>query len=173
MPNILKVAVIGPESTGKSTLCEALAKHFNTLWVPEFAREYLTNSNGLYHYHDLVHIAKQQKRREDDLAAAANRLLFCDTDLHNIVVWSQHVFGTCDPWLIDAEHKQDYRFYLLMKPDIPWELDALRENPGLRKKLFNTYEHRLKKMGRQYAIIDGQGIKRIENAAKAICFLAK
>ena len=96
LPTVKKVAVIGPECTGKSELSEFLAGHFETGWVPEYARGYLNNLVRPYELHDLLAIAHGQIRIEDEWTRDSNRLLFCDTNLYVIKVWSEFKFGTCD-----------------------------------------------------------------------------
>ena len=107
MPSLKKIVVIGPESTGKSSLCEALATHYRTSWVPEYAREYLETHGMDYSFDDLLTIARGQLALEDRLYAAAEaagkELLFIDTDLYVIKVWSEFVFGRCHPWILDRK----------------------------------------------------------------------
>src|SRR5690606_11050767 len=125
--DIRRVAVIGPECTGKSDLSKFLAAEFNTVWVPEFAREYLDNLSRPYIIDDLTEIAKGQIEQEDSLTARANQVLICDTNLYVIKVWSNFKYGHCDPWILRQIAERPYDLYLLTYVDIPWEYDPLRE----------------------------------------------
>ena len=164
MDKIYKIAVTGPESTGKTWLAKNLAKYYNTVWVPEYAREYLNKTGGKYHYEDILKIAKGQKKSEEKIAGKANRLLFTDTDLLVTKIWSHVVFNKVDPWIINELTKARYDFYLLCYPDLPWESDPLRENPDDRDKLFDLYKKELDSYGFNYGIVNGQGQLRLENA---------
>ena len=114
MPPPKKIVVIGPESTGKSTLCEQLAAKFNTIWVPEFARQYLLSLGRPYHYDDLLIIAKGQLEQEDRLVASLkNALIFIDTDMYVMKVWCEFVFGKCHSFILDEIVKRKYDAYLL------------------------------------------------------------
>src|SRR5882757_9813383 len=101
-----KIVIIGPESTGKSTLCEGLAAHFKSDWVPEYAREYLLKHGKNYQFADLITIARGQLELEDAHAASLQErgedaFLFIDTDMHVMKVWGEFVFGRCDTWVLD------------------------------------------------------------------------
>ena len=136
-----KIVIIGPESTGKSTLCEALAAHFRTEWVREYAREYLEEHGMKYGYETLSVIARGQLALEEKGTAdkeakqhktepgSANGLLFIDTDLYVIKVWSEYVFGRCAPWILNEIVRRKYDGYLLANTDLPWADDPLREYP--------------------------------------------
>lgn len=146
-----KIVVIGPESTGKSTLCEELAQHYNTGWCPEFARQYLLSHGMNYQFEDLLTIAKGQITMEDEHAAAITHspltihhspLLFIDTDMYVMKVWSEFVFGKCHSWIIDQIVERKYDLYLFCNVDLPWVQDELREYPDLesREKLYHIYK---------------------------------
>jgi NadR type nicotinamide-nucleotide adenylyltransferase len=141
MVKLKKIVVIGPESTGKSTLCEQLAQHFNTNWCPEFAREYLLTHGKEYRYTDLINIAKGQIALEEEYAFSLqnkllfpretdpSNLLFIDTNLYVMKVWSEFVFNDCDPWILNNIAERKYDLYLLCNTDLPWINDVLREYP--------------------------------------------
>jgi NadR type nicotinamide-nucleotide adenylyltransferase len=151
-----KVAIIGPESTGKSTLCEQLAEHYHTLWCPEYAREYLLEHGMDYSYDDLLTIAKGQVALEDkfiQLAIGNEQLvkgaltthhstLFIDTDMYVMRVWCEFVFGKCHQFILEQIAERKYDLYFLCNVDLPWSHDQLREYPDLetRKKLFEIYK---------------------------------
>jgi NadR type nicotinamide-nucleotide adenylyltransferase len=151
-----KVVVIGPESTGKSSLCEELAQHFDTVWCPEFAREYLLTNGKAYGYDDLLTIAKGQLAMEDEYlltAVSYNKLtkdgtisneplLFVDTDMYVMKVWCEFVYGKCHNWILDQIVSRKYDLYLLCNADLPWVQDELREYPNLetRQRLYHIYK---------------------------------
>ena len=139
---IIKIVAIGPESTGKSTLCAALAKHFSTIWCKEYAREYLLEHGTDYTYDDLLTIAEGQLILEDHATEEAIALhnesgaeglpiLFIDTDMQVMKIWCEFVFGNCHPFILDQIVDRHYDGYLLCKPDLPWTKDELREYPDL------------------------------------------
>ncbi|UPK70377.1 AAA family ATPase [Chitinophaga filiformis] len=167
---MLKVVVIGPESTGKSTLSEQLAAHYQTVWVPEYARQYLEALPRSYEQHDLLTIAEGQLALEDDLAAAANRLLICDTDLHVIKVWSEYKYGTCDPHILAQIAKRPYDLYLLTYIDIPWEEDPQREypDPAMREYFYNIYRDLVAASGVPWVEIKGNFEERKLLAVTAV-----
>lgn len=136
---IKKVVIIGPECTGKSELSGYLARHFNTVWVREYAREYLDNLGRPYGPVDLLHIAQGQIALEDKMVQKAQRVLFCDTDLYVIKIWSYFKYGYCDKRILDAIGRRSYDLYLLTDIDIPWISDPLREHPDQRETLYSLY----------------------------------
>ncbi|REE01613.1 AAA family ATPase [Marinoscillum furvescens] len=156
-----RIAIIGPESTGKSELCQHLARIYNTEWVPEFARFYLDRLDRDYEQHDLVEIAKGQMVWEDDKAEDANEYLFCDTNLIVMKVWSDHKYGVTDQWIIDELKRRTYDYYLLANIDLIWRPDPQREHPKLRKHFFDIYEGYLKKHNLPYGLVSGIEDKRV------------
>lgn len=146
-----KIVVIGPESTGKSSLCEQLAQHYSTTWCPEFARQYLLSHGMKYKFEDLLTIAKGQVAMEEEYIAAQahspltvhhSPLFFIDTDMYVMKVWSEFVFGKCHSWIIDQIVERKYDLYLFCNVDLPWVADELREYPDLesREKLYHIYK---------------------------------
>jgi NadR type nicotinamide-nucleotide adenylyltransferase len=165
---IKKISITGPESTGKSTLAQALAEHYQTVWVPEYARSYLDSLGREYTKDDLVEITKGQIKAEDEMEKKASGLLICDTDLLVIKIWHQHRFGQLHPLITDNYKRRSYDFYLLMDIDLPWKYDPQREHPHLRQYFFDLYERELRKMGVQYAVISGENRFRLRSAITAI-----
>lgn len=165
---IRKIAITGPESTGKSMLAQQLADHYHTLWVPEFARDYLTTLNRPYEEDDILYIARQQLQREKASAAMAKDRLFCDTELIVTKIWSEVKYGRCHPWILKQIELNRYDLYLLCDIDLPWEFDPLREHPGKRKFLFDLYHRELSERGFPFTVIRGNGPKRLENAIQMI-----
>ena len=165
---IKRIGIIGPESTGKSTLSEQLAGHFNTQWVPEFAREYLRNIEMPYEEKDLLTIAKGQKDSEEQLAKTAADYLFCDTTLIVIKVWSEHKYGRCHPWILEQIDRMKYDYFLLTSIDLPWEPDPLREHPDRREYFFEVYRNCLDEQALPYAVVEGNHRQRLDTAIRAI-----
>lgn len=165
-----RILILGPESTGKSTLAAALAAYFQEPWVPEVAREYLEKLDRPYAYEDLVQIGKQQMQLENELARGAKNYLFCDTDLRVIQVWSQHRYGKVDPWVLEELERRTYDLILLCATDLPWQADPLREHPdlGIREQLFDQYLEMTKKSGYPFRIISGDASARLKVSVEAI-----
>jgi len=163
-----RVAITGPESTGKSWLAKNLADHYHTVWVPEYAREYLEANGSQYDFDDIAFIAKVQKEREESLANVATDVLFCDTEPLVTKIWSEVVFNKCNPWIENEINSNPYDLYLLCYPDIDWEPDILRENPDNRMELFELYVKELEAHGLPYVVIRGQGKERLKHALKFI-----
>ena len=168
--NIIRIAVTGPESTGKTTLAQELAKHFKTVWVPEYVREYFEKYGSNYNYDDLEKIARGQLALEEKTAQQANRFLFADTGMLVMKIWSQYKYGKCSPWILNTIETHHYDLFLLCEIDLPWEYDPLRENPSKteRKTIFQHYKNELEKYGFPYVIISGQGKKRTEKAVEEV-----
>lgn len=163
----VKVAITGPESTGKSWLAKHLALHYNAVWVPEFAREYLANVKE-YKADDVVKIARGQLQLEQDQLKSNPTVLFADTEMLVCEIWLQFVFNLKNEFIEDALKKQDYDLYLLCDIDLDWEPDPLREHPDERKILFDLYESRLKSMSFPYRIVSGKGNDRLKKAVNFV-----
>jgi NadR type nicotinamide-nucleotide adenylyltransferase len=165
-----RILILGPESTGKSTLAEDLATYFGEPWVPEFAREYLEKIDRPYQFEDLVEIGKGQVLLEDELARKAKKFLFCDTDLRVIHIWSEHRFGKTDPWVLAEIQRRKYELILLTDTDLPWEPDPLREYPELemRQYFFEKYLSLAEQSGFPYLIVSGDQKKRLKTAVEAV-----
>ncbi|MBU2651814.1 MAG: ATP-binding protein [Bacteroidetes bacterium] len=164
----IRIAITGPESTGKSELAKTLAQHYSTLWVPEYAREYLENIHRPYNEDDILLIAKEQKIREDKTLRMAKRFLFCDTEALVTKIWSIVKYGHCDPWILDQINSNPHDLYLLCNIDLPWEEDPLREHPDKREYLFNLYVNELKVNKLPYGLVSGFGVNRLQNAINII-----
>lgn len=165
-----RILILGPESTGKSTLAEDLAHHFGEPWVPEFAREYLEKIDRPYRFEDLAEIGKGQVLLEDQQAEKAMKFLFCDTDLRVIHIWSEHRFGKTDPWVLEEIQRRKYELILLTDTDLPWEPDPLREYPELemRQYFFEKYLMLAEHSGFPYLVVSGDREKRLKKAVQAV-----
>lgn len=168
---IKRIAITGPESTGKSTLSAHLASALNTVWVPEYAREYLEKLGRPYEEPDLLEIAKGQIRAEEDLAKKANTYLICDTDLIVIKIWSEHKYGRCHPWILEQIEQREYALTVLTYIDIPWEDDPMREHPDLRTYFHDLYKSTLTSMGIHFIEAKGDLQQRVAYTLKAIANL--
>ncbi len=190
-----KIVILGPESTGKSTLCEQLAAHYKTIWVPEYAREYLQKNGTDYSYDDLSKIAKGQIEGEElavgngqwavgsseSLVSSHESLvtglestpalpLFIDTDLYVIKIWSEFVFNKCENRILTQIAKRHYDLYLLCNTDLPWQPDSLREYPDLhtREKIYHYYKDAMLNQKTAWADISGINEERLQKAIEAV-----
>jgi NadR type nicotinamide-nucleotide adenylyltransferase len=169
----IKIVIIGPESTGKSTLSKNLSAHFNDPWVEEYAREYVEKLDRPYEYEDLLLIAQGQLMKEEDQALKADRYLFCDTDLHVIQIWSRHRFGKTHPWILKQLKERRYDLYLITDIDIPWEADPQREHPDpeMRKYFMEKYVKIISNTEVPYIILRGDHKTRLKMAVDKITSL--
>jgi NadR type nicotinamide-nucleotide adenylyltransferase len=167
---LIKIAVTGPESTGKSWLAENLAEHFKTLWVKEYAREYLEGTGGHYNYRDILEIAKGQLRAENKTAddLRTNQFLFCDTEFIVTKIWCIVKYGRCHSFIRNQVKNHRYDLYLICDIDLPWEFDPLREHPQMREYLFDMYKSELETNDFSFVIIRGTGDDRLQEAIKAV-----
>ncbi|MDH3381201.1 MAG: ATP-binding protein [Flavobacteriaceae bacterium] len=173
--DIIKIVLFGPESTGKTTLSKLLANHYKTEWVPEYAREYLQNKWDLEQKtcetHNLLPIAIGQIELENQLVKKTRKLLICDTDILETMVYSQTYYGNfVDPILEKAAIANSYHLYFLTSIDIPWEKDDLRDRPDpiQRQQMFNAFENALIQYNRPYILLTGDTISRFKKVVKFI-----
>jgi len=166
--SILKVVLTGPESTGKSTLSKKLAAHYQTVYVPEYARSYIAALDRAYNSEDILQIAKGQLGSEDCFSSKANKILFLDTGLLVPKIWSEVAYGFCLDWIENELISRHYDLYLLMSPDIDWKPDPQREHSHFRLELFEMYEKALQKLHTPYVVIEGTYKNRLKTAIQAI-----
>jgi NadR type nicotinamide-nucleotide adenylyltransferase len=190
MNSIKKIVIIGPESTGKSTLCKQLADHYKTVWVPEFAREYLEKRGTNYTYEDLLTIAKGQIALEEEYLKSKigdqkseienrkskirnHKPLFIDTDMYVMKVWFEFVFSKCPNRILNQIAERKYNMYLLCNTDLPWIKDELREYPDLatRNKLYHYYKDLLINQSVPWVDITGSYELRLQQAMKEVDML--
>lgn len=172
----IKIVVIGPESTGKSSLCQALAAHYNTCWCPEYARQYLQEQgrDGHYEEKDLLCIAKGQIALEDSCFSRAkqnkDRFIFIDTDMYVMKVWSEFAYNRCPHWMLNQIACRQYDYYLLCDIDLPWTPDPLREYPDplMRQNLFNHYQDLLVHQATPFTLVQGKDALRLQHSLTAI-----
>ncbi len=173
MTAIRKVAVTGPESTGKSILCRDLILHYNGLFVPEHARAYIDQLSRSYEKDDILAIARGQLDIEEKVVEQARKMkakpmVFCDTELIVTKIWSLHKYGVCDPWILDQIESNHYDLFLLCDVDLPWEPDPQREHPELRSFFFDWYRRELENYNFPFSVVRGDGKDRLNNAVRHI-----
>ena len=172
---MFKVGIIGPESTGKSSLGQYLAKRYGATYVPEYARDYVAALRRPYTYEDVCHIARKQIEEIRAVVSgqwtvgsgqwlvdsgqttkrADNAVVFFDTELIVTRVWFDYVYGAAPDWLLSAMQQYKMDTYLLTYPDIPWIPDPTRENGSdeMRLQLFHRYEQEIRALDVPYYII--------------------
>ena len=169
---IVKFAIFGPESTGKTTLATQLADFFDTVWAPEYAREYLENkldkTGQICEPEDLLPIAVGQTKAENDALLTANKYLFCDTSLLVTKVFSEIAYNFCDPILNKAARKHKYDLFFLTDIDVPWQQDGLRDQPNDRKKTFSIFKNALIENNKPFITLSGDANSRFELAKTII-----
>ena len=169
----LRVVLYGPESTGKTTLAKALADHYQTVWVPEFARPYLQEKwdkeQAVCTLDDLPIIAQGQLAAENAAIQRANKLIFCDTNILVTKVWSEtHFKGYCAPELNTILAQTHYDFYLLTSIDVPWEKDDMRDRPNDREQMFTYFKQQLVTYNFPFLVLEGNPQERVEKSLTAI-----
>lgn len=175
---VKKIVIIGPESTGKSTLCEQMAVHYSTDWCPEYAREYLLKNGTIYSYEDLLTIAKGQLKLEDEILKRVEALpdnqkekyYFIDTDMYVMKVWCEFVFQKCHSWILKQIVERKYDMYLLCNVDLPWTKDELREYPDYesRHTLYRMYKDILVNQDVPWFEVSGVQENRLKSSTAAI-----
>ena len=167
---MFKIAITGPESTGKSTLSEKLAHHYKTDFVPEYSRSYLENFVGQYTENDVVEIAKGQHNLILEEEKKSSKILIADTEIIVCKIWVEYVFKHSNKVIDEILKQQDFDLYLLCDIDLPWVYDPLRENPDIdeRKELFEIYRNTLEQMKVPFEIVSGDNDERVNNAIKII-----
>jgi NadR type nicotinamide-nucleotide adenylyltransferase len=168
MSYIPKIAVVGPESTGKSTMSEYLAKHYQTVWVPEFARDYCAKLTEPCTWQDEINMFYGQVELEEEILPQVNKLLICDTTFITVKIWSDYTFGRSPQEVLDELPKHPYDLYLLLDIDLPWEEDPLRDFPHMRGHFMEVWYKELNALDARYVLISGTGEDRYNNAVKAV-----
>ena len=181
--SIQKIAIIGPESTGKSSLCERLAEHYQSTWVPEYAREFLLERGTNYTYDDLVIIASGQLKKEESAVEELLKepkngkelKLFIDTEMTVMKVWSEFVFNNCHSWILNQAAHQQFDLYLLCNVDLPWIKDELREYPDLRTReiLYKYYLDSMINQQTPWVDVSGGYKERLQKSIYAVDQLDK
>jgi len=166
---MIKIAILGPESTGKTALAKSLAEYFEAEWVPEFAREYVENLTAPYTYDDVCNIALKQIEQEKNYEnKETTKFVFFDTDLIITKVWFQYKYKSVPEFLTDRLKQGFFDFYLLCAPDLAWEADSVREHGTDREFFFEWYKTEIEQTNKPYVIVNGIGNQRIQHAIEAL-----
>ena len=167
---MIKIAILGPESTGKSTLAKALAEYYDAPWVPEYAREYIENLKLPYTYDDVCSIAHRQIEEEtfyENQVTSIDFVVF-DTELIITKVWFEYKYKTVPEFLSERLKAGFFDLYLLCAPDLPWQPDPFREHGNDREFCFDWYKLEIEQTGKPYVVVSGIENKRTENAINAL-----
>jgi len=165
---IKKIAIVGPESTGKSTLAGQLAKYYATVWVPEYAREYCERLTAPCSWQDEINMFRGQLALEKQLLPLAKELLICDTTFITVKIWSDYTFGKSPQEVLDELPRNPYDLYLLMDIDLPWQEDPLRDFPHLREYFMDVWHKELRALQANYVLISGSDTERFNNAKRVV-----
>lgn len=152
---IYRIAVTGTESTGKTTLCEALAEYYNTGYVPDISRSYIGRLKRAYNESDVLEIAREIIKQEDQMLQSVGTLLLSDNDLINIKIWLQYYQWEVPQWLLLEMEQRKTDLYLLCNIDLPWVADEQRANPNDRTRLFHCFKSELAAIQANYVLISG------------------
>ncbi len=166
--NIKKIAIVGPESTGKSTISAELAEYYDTVWVPEYAREYCSALTEPCTWDDEINMFRGQLALEKQFLPKANKILICDTTFITVKIWSDHMFGESPQEVLDELHQHPYDLYLLMNIDLAWQEDPLRDFPHMREHFMEVWHKELKVLDANYHVISGSDEERLKNAIERI-----
>lgn len=170
---VKRVCVLGAESTGTTTMAEALGQHYQTTWVPEYGREYWirkSKEGNIEHWEEseFVHIAEEQARREDFAAQTANRVLFCDTDAFATSVWFERYMNRRSEVVERVSSKRHYDVTFLTGDEIPFEQDGFRDGEHIRHWMHERFIERLNEAGRPFALLRGSASDRMALATSII-----
>jgi NadR type nicotinamide-nucleotide adenylyltransferase len=166
---LVKLALVGPECSGKTTLAKALSEEWNEPFVEEYAREYLESLGRNYNQDDILDIAKGQLEREYQVAEQCNHFLICDTNTLVSKVWAEVRFGRAQNWIERQFLEKPYQLYILCgHKGIEWEYDDLRENPDDRQELYDHYRKALIRAGKRYIELEGTTEERIQKIKKVL-----
>ena len=162
---MLRIAITGPESSGKTTLCSLLSQHYNVSYIPEFARAYLEKTQGKYKQLDLDHIAQGQLK---SLLSFKDKMAICDTDFTVLEIWSKYKYNNVSEIIRELVNKELFDLHILCTPDIPWEDDPLRENSNTRGELFELYKESLRRHNKNFIVVAGAHKERLKKSLQAI-----
>lgn len=167
MAEIPRICLTGPECTGKSLLAERLAAEFGTVWVPEFARDYVLRVSRQLTAADVEPIASGQMELEDRIAPRANRVLLLDTDLISTVVYARYYYGRCPAWIERAAAIRRAQHYLLLDIDVPFVLDPARDSAAARVELYTRFAAALEEFAVPHTVVAGDDWAARTQAARA------
>lgn len=163
------IVITGAESTGKSTLSEALAKYFDVPYIPEYARDYILNLKEEYTYLDVELIARKQSEQLKESLKLNEPIIILDTWLLITKIWFEVVFKSIPDWIENEIKNTHIDMFLICDTDLPWVADDVRENGGENRNLLHKkYIEEIEKYNYKYQIINGDGATRVRNAIQAI-----
>lgn len=166
---MIRIVVTGSECTGKTTLAEGLAEHYQTVFVPEYVRQFVLAKGTPPEAKDCEAIARGQIALEDEMAKQAENLLIQDTDLLSTVVYSRHYYGDCPQWIDDALRERAADLYLLCGIDVPWVADGgQRDRRDRREEMQKLFRRALVDRGFNFSDISGDHEHRLELAISVI-----
>jgi len=165
---VIKIVLIGSESTGKTELALRLGRHFDAPVSEEFVRGYVARRDQPLGFSDHGPIAKGQIAAEDDAIARARHLVVLDTDLVSTVVYCEHYFGRVPEWIETEARARAGQLYLLLEPDIPWQPDGIRDRGDRRDEVHQLFRSKLRHLGMRFVEIAGEGDARFAAAVRAI-----
>jgi HTH-type transcriptional regulator, transcriptional repressor of NAD biosynthesis genes len=173
MSDLKRVCVVGAESTGTTSLARDLAKHYQTVWVPEYGRDYtevrkIDGQRIEWRSEEFVHIARQQQENEDAMAKRANRVLFCDTDALATAIWHERYMGDWSRKVERIADQRTYALYFLTAPDIPFVQDRIRDGELLREWMTDRFRVELTRRGHKWVYLSGTLEQRMQTAIKAV-----
>ncbi|MDX1651383.1 MAG: ATP-binding protein [Brumimicrobium sp.] len=164
---MIKIAITGPESTGKTILASDLANHFNAPWIPEYSREYLEKRNGNYNFEDIEIIAREQEKTWNNVKN--ERLVFYDTEFTVLKIWSEIKYGKVSPYIIDSLANQQFDHYFICDPvGVKWVDDPLREHPERREEFFELYLRVMESNRRSFTVLSGSWDSRLKKAISRV-----
>lgn len=167
-----RIVVLGAESTGTTTLAMALAEHFQTVWVPEFGREYSAfkqaRGESTWRTDEFLEIAREQTRRENQAAREANRFLICDTNAFVTTLWHRRYMGFRSPPLDEFAASCRADLYILTGDEIPFVQDGLRDGEGICHEMHGWFEEALAGQPVPWCLVMGERETRLESALAAI-----
>jgi NadR type nicotinamide-nucleotide adenylyltransferase len=166
--HLKRVAVLGAESTGKTSLARSLALRFQTVWVPEYTREFMRVTHDEFQVSDIEKTVREQLAQEERLINNANQFIFIDSELIMAHVCCVDVFGKCPKWIEEEMSTHRYDLYLLTANDLPWMPDPARMNAQRRDYFFNWYKRELDSHQLPYEIVTGRYEARLLSAINAI-----
>lgn len=166
--DIKKIAIVGPESTGKSTISADLARHYQTVWVPEFSRDYCSKLTEPCTWQDEINMFYGQLDLEKEILPTANSILFCDTTFMTVKIWCDYTFGFSPQEVLDKIPQYPYDYYLLMDIDLPWQEDPLRDFPQQRNHFMDIWHQELKALNAPYVVVSGNNHQRLLNSIAAV-----
>lgn len=163
------IAVIGGESTGKTTLAEAVAKSLHGVFVPEFARQYAIHVNRPLSSADVDLIARGEiEVLTRAMDSSSSKSLVCDTDLVSTAVYAEHYYGNCPRWIHDEVRARRADLYLLCEPDLAWVPDGIRDLPLERWSIHEEFQAYLAQLGASFLPVYGKGVNRLAVALAAV-----